>query len=218
MKSKFSLLALFSVMSLEAGFDGFCVSVSNIAVIGDPSLPIIGAGGELLPLGTGVVAVGFFADSDVINPMDFVATLSGFTTFDTEIGGFIELAPGLFDPTFADDIPFGGNEFTGNNITLIFGNGSTLAASDELAIFESDVVFSSVNVVGLGGASVPVQTGSGTLLLGNSGGPVNVFAPNDPQNFVPFSDTIQLVSVVPEPSVALFAGFALLGGFVRRRR
>lgn len=198
----------------------FTISITNQATIGDPSLPILDNTGA--PLTSGSVGVGFFADDASVtdNSLDFGTLLTNFFQFGTTEELVQGAAPGLISLTnpaaFDVVVPIGstGGQI-GESVFVVFGNSSTLANSDQLAVFRSDSIFGTDDAAGQGGVTVVLGSNVGTLLLGDNTGPTIV---SNDLGSITFADNIQLVSAVPEPSSSLLAGLAGLALLARRRR
>lgn len=216
MKSTISTVA--ALLAAAAVSYGYTTSTGNL-IVGSPSeTPVVDNTGAPIPIGAGSVAVGYFNlldDAAIGSTTDFGALLTDFVQFGqaTATGfqnGFN--APGFFSHSTDAPIPNGGNNFTGNNVYTVIGNGATLAGSSQLAVWKGNAVFTQENAVGLGSVNSNVTPGAGSLIFGTSGGAKNVgVGPT-------FSDSIQLSAPIPEPSSALLFG---LGGFallLRRKR
>lgn len=216
-------LPLLGFIGLTGIASAFTVTVTNQTNVSPPDLPIFDNAGN--PLASGSVGVGFFGSSTDVtgNSTDFAALLGTFQQFGTTAAFTQGFVPGLVNnvapPEFDVPIAFGSTaDPVGQNIFVVFGNAATLAASNELAVWQGNVLFGTDDAAGNGGAAVSLETGLGTLLLGNSTGPVEL----GEANVVSFEDGIQLVTidnaVVPEPSTGILAALAGLALVARRRR
>jgi len=213
MKIKTTAVVIVSSMGFASGYT---VSVTNETQFSAPSLPIVDNTGS--PLASGTFAVGFFGSDAAVtgNADDFAVLLGGFTEYGTSVAATSNLAPGLFTvnapPEWTVSVPSGttGGQ-VGSSVYVIFGEGSSLAVSNTLAVWKSDSVFGTEDDSGQGTVAVDLATGLGTLLLGDDTGPTDIG--------VVYDSNITLVEErVPEPSTSLLAGLAGLGLAFRRRR
>jgi len=218
MKLKLTLLAFATTMGLASAYT---ITVTNQSTFGDPSLPVVDNTGA--PIATGFVGVGFFASDSAVtdNARDFTALLSGFNQYGSPAGlAGAGAAPGLFDlvspANWTVAVPFTSTApQIGKNIYVVFGNGASLAESEQLGIWKSNNVFGKEDEAGNGGTFADIATGQGALLLGLSGG-----AQSFGGGAINYSDSIRLVAAdgIPEPSTGLLAGLAGLALVARRRR
>lgn len=207
-----SLLAVASNLSF-----GYTTSIFNINMLAPTELPVVDAAGIPIPFAGGSVAAGYFdsLDDGDLGITDFSVLISDFQQFggdDSEVGlsGGPGLA-GLFSVQFDAPIPFPGNEFTGESVYVMIGDGPTLETSTGLAVYKTVEQFGSENAVGLG--VVQGFINGGELLVGESGGGVSIA-------IFDFDDSIKLASgPIPEPSVSLLASlFGLLTLKCRKRQ
>lgn len=210
-------LTLLALMAAAANLShGYTTQVFNINTLGPTELPFVDATGVPIPFGTGSVAAGYFGsleDAD-LELTDFSLLLADFEQFggDESELAFSSGTPldGLFSLQFDAPIPFPGNQFTGNSVYVVIGEGATLGESSGLAVYKTTAQFGTENGVGLG--IVNGFIGGGDLLVGDFGDGISLA-------IFDFDNTIKLASgPIPEPSVGLLAGLAGLGLLTRRRR
>ena len=209
---KKTIFFLFSVTTFASAS---VVTVSNIAdemtsavLLDNTATPILS--------GDAFIHIGFFGDvaSEGADPTNFVSTFTTFTSgaiSNSLAGGFLEQN---FDgPTLNQTSPF-----VGEGVSVIVTDAADLASSTAFAAFSTGSTFAA-DVQSINNA-----TPTAGLLTANA-----VFGVTESGSFErevpsPFGTQIQTfesgvaLTAVPEPSAALLAGLALVGGLVRRRR
>jgi hypothetical protein len=201
-------------LATAAVVQGASVVASNDS---DPH-PVTLENGNMVPDGSGFVAVGSFSLSDTqisastASQANFNQLVSDFTSFGSSTNFGLAGEGGLFSNSFTAPIN-GGSALDGQPIYLVGGNGADLASSDQLWVFHSGETF---GADGVDPFSVRIELDAelpaGTTLVGT---PISdVFLPSVENTF----DGTSMVGVIPEPGslslVVLGMGVALL----RRRR
>lgn len=192
-------------------------------ITGGSARAVYDTSGSALGFGTGFVGVGFFTSAPNF-ATDSAATIEGLFsqlgssgTMGLTLGTFS--IDGLFSIAASDGIGGGNNdEFIGQNIITVIGNGNSIAASTELLVVSSATTFAADAPSFT--ASVNFQTGDGTSVLFGSNsydasGPGGEIIPG--QAFTGASNSYQTAALVPEPSMALLGALGVLG-LLRRRR
>lgn len=133
--------------------------------------------------------------------------------------GYPVVVPGLFSLSGSASIVAGGinSSFIGQNITLVFGDGTSIADSTELWAFQSASTFEADAPEFSFTLDMTGPTPSGTLLFGSQdfeGGTITL----GDTVLATASNSFQTAELVPEPSTALVGllGVGLLA--LRRRR
>ena len=186
------------------------INIDNLAGFDlTEALPIFDNAGVAVLAGDLTISLGSFSGTPD-------ASLAGFTPFSTETitndsnGNFINDVINFLGPTdgpgSAEDLGF-----VGNSIFVVLAN----SVGDQVAVFESanTVVGNTLIPNGpalIGTTPVEISNSGGTLVVGDLLTDVDAAGAT-------FSNGIGLVTI-PEPSAALLAGLALVGGLVRRRR
>lgn len=206
MKKKLILLSLCSVLP----------GYSSIITVGDFTGGLIANDGTAIAAGTGFFAAGFlntpvsFANSSSITSDEFAAFVSSFTqTGSSGVSGQGATGTAGFTQFNADAGRIDtSNAAFGQEVFLVAGNGSTLAASTEIAVFSSGQNF-------VDDSATPTQAA-----FNISYAPANIVV-GDNQGDVAFGQPVTRlagITVVPEPSSALLLGLAATCGLVRRRK
>lgn len=212
MKNKLVIVAALAVSIGSAS--AFTVSTANVATFtATGGLPITSEGGTLIPSGTGIIATGYFSSladnavdaTNIAGDFQILGATSAFAA------GAFGNPPGIFDLTTLGGLIGDGSDFIGENVYIVIGNGATLGASTEFAVWNSGTTFSkSADVPGTSVAITPGGVGKTGLIYGTVGGPQN---PG-----VNFDESIALSSApIPEPSITLLGALGILG-LIRRRR
>jgi hypothetical protein len=211
-KSVFAVTSLAFVASASA----YTVSITNFDGADSTAVPILDNTGTPIAAGAGFIGAGTFAAAP-----DSLETAKGLVPFGTGATGFtngLGGEAGFFFNQFNAPIPFGTTDApVGEDLYIVFGNGSTLADSTQLAVFDAGQVFGTESAAGSGGNDVVILDSALTpenLVFGNVANDVDLGLG------VIFSEGIQLSdgTVVPEPSTSLLAALAGLALAARRRR
>lgn len=202
MKIKSILTALFAATAIS---QAVVVNVSTGFDVG-----FIDNAGNPIAADTGYVGVGTVSDLTLLTPADLQGGTSTFNAFGSSItfgnAGFEGFVTGdISGPRVAD-----GDAFANQGIFVVLGNGATLAESTEFAVVDASSIVFPVD----DGAPTPAEASvaiatTSNLVLGSLNGTYSVAGLDIP--------AIQMVAI-PEPSAALLAGLAFVGGLVRRRR
>ena len=165
---------------------------------------------------SGSYAVGYF-DADFDFNQEGTAIRDGFNQFGSELNNFVFTgligAPNSTEDTIPKE---GGSPFTGQNVTVLFGDAATLAESTLFGVFVTGTVFQDENQADLGVAPADVVPGNGEVVYGLLTTPTS----QPPENAsLDFAEGIQLVAVpIPEPSTGILTAIAGLALVARRRR
>ena len=194
------------------------VSVFNIQS-GDTTTdtPIVDSGGNLIPLGGGVVAVGRALGgtvdvADLASTFDQFGSASNINGGGFGIDGFVSDAAPTFQVATATATADG---FIGETVFVVIGNAADLASSTEFAVFQAAGTFLPDNLGLEQNTNVSLQVGGATQIFGDIAS--DVLVPGTPLGDLTFSSGIQLAGI-PEPSSALLLGLGGLGFLIRRRR
>jgi len=206
---------LFAVpMSLH----GFTVSTANLVNPDATAVPILLPSGEAIPSGTGSVAVGYFdtlTNTQLMTSNDSSLIFDDFVQFsgiDSEQAFTPTVgADGFFSLSFEDEIPQGGNDFTGQTIYIFIGNDITLESSTHFALYDSGEEFGEDNVVGLGFANAFITDPASGLIRGKNVEDADIDLP------VIFNTAIELERI-PELSSSMLITLSLGALGFRRRR
>lgn len=199
-----------------------CISSAHAVIVSASSgfdIAFEDSGGLPISNGTGYISSGFFsglADEAIANSIitEISAAYRPFTTTVAQFGR--SGIDGFFDYTSSPQRVDTSSEFFGENLYLVFGNGSSLLTSTELAVFKSTELFPDDSTAAAD-ALITVKFGGsdpspGQFLMGRAGGETTVSSGGQ-SVVVP---ALQTVQTIPEPSTALLS---LLGlGFLMRRR
>lgn len=213
MKLKFIFLTLASAISSQAVTN---INISNGTTTG-PVWQILANDGTVVTGDNGSVLIGTFSSTDGLGSLPAAQVLGNFTQAASQ--PFSPVVDGVFG--FAGgggtsvELPNVGDEpglFIGNPIFAVITDGSDFAVIDlgQDFLFE-DATFNT----GIDINPVIVNLGQDNIVRG-------IFDPvGRSEEDLPFANdgtaTLSL-GVIPEPSSALLAGLALVGGLVRRRR
>ena len=189
-----------------------------IATIGNNNFAVAFTDNAGVPLaaGSGVVAAGIFSDPSDIELVNLASDFTGLTDPNNAADSTFSVnAPNGQDGVLSGSIDGGrqaaDSAFVGANIFFVIGNGSTLADSTEFAVFDTGFQFAADDTTPAPSSFAFVPSAD-TLVIGEVGADVGLFGGAvQATNF-------QLATAIPEPSSALLAGLALVGGLVRRRR
>ena len=211
---KFKLIALaliFSTASSHAVVTSLGTSF-DIAFADSANNPI--------PVGGGYISTGFFsglADGS-IGTSDILTISSAYRPFTSAVGSFGGSGfSGFMSYNSDSQRVSSSSEFFGETLYAVFGNGSTLLDSTEIAVFKSTLIFPDDSSASLD-ADLSLKFGgvtqsSGSFIVGNTGGTTS------PSNGTTTASVpaVNMVQVVPEPSTILLTAFGALA-LLRRRR
>lgn len=205
---KTTLIAAASLVAITLPASAATVSVRTGSANAFESL-IVDSNGDRVSNGTGFVAVGDFDGNEDSLTSENVASL--FDQFGTDS---ITFGASSQDGFVQGDIDVGptiaGIGDAGQQIFVVFGNGSDLASSTEFAVFETSAVVPTDPATPPAAVVTAVIDASQTanVLVGDA-----TTASIGTNSF----PAIQLAPAVPEPSSALL-GLVGLAGFAARRR
>lgn len=186
------------------------ITISNLGGLH----PITTSTGALVPIDAGFVQVGSIGltDAEVIaSPGDRAGLEAAFDEFGSAVAFGAGGSGGFFSASITAPIE-AGDPLIGQNIYLVAGDGSDIASSDGIWIFKSMIEFDDDDpsafsaTISLDNA---IEQSLGSILVGT---PVNTFVPLTGDSF----DGSEMVAFIPEPDVAVLAGFASL--LIMRRR
>lgn len=208
---KLKTLCLVCVLSASSALAQTTVTVSTFNTAAD-FLALTDNAGELILNGDGSFAVGTFASpSEIANSFAVGNLLTDFNAVSNEspttFGSPID---GIFNAAVSASIP-AGSALIGQPIFVVVGDSATLADSSSFAVFATPETFEA-EVNGIGSETVNLfgNIAAADVIVGSLEGPISVG---------PASSTATVAfAAIPEPSSALLAGLALVGGLVRRRR
>lgn len=209
MKIKLAILA--SLVSASAGF-GQTLSINNLAGFDFTSaLPIFDNSGAAIAASDLTITAGVFSSEANAELDGFIPFPSTGSITNNNTGNFIDDALTFSGPAEGagslEDI--GG--FVGESIFIVLES-----TAGEIGIFESgNPVVGNTLVPGgspfIGNTLVEISTDGGTVAVGT------LIPDAEVPGVGTFANGFGLVAI-PEPSVSLLAGLALLGGLARRRR
>ncbi len=177
------------------------------------------ANGSPIPVNTGSIAIGYFDDGfdpqSATSPSQLISSFNFFSNDNQPyqfsfLNGFD--SPGFFDGSNTATIDSTGinADFIGKPVTVLIGEGSTLATSTLFAALSSTTSqFADNNQLNSGSSSIFSDTSS-NLLLGIDDGATTV------EGFP--ADSVRLVAVIPEPSSTGILVAVALAGITYRRR
>jgi hypothetical protein len=200
---KLKLLTLGALAAMAVPSFGAAITVFNFRG-GATNFVLDGLTGDLLPGGSGSVAIGTFAadpsnDDGVLDPGEVREILAGFTQFSNTASIGVGAVGGVYQTVLNGGIA-AGSALAGKNVFTVVGNASVLADSDQLLVYKHASTFKADP-----DATDDVLLGDGvggTLLVGTFG-TVGTFGPISNPSFV-------LSAPIPEPSAAIL----LLGGMM----
>ena len=199
MKLSLSILGGLAALGLSA--QAATLTVTNVD--GTTPTPIVDTGGALL--GSGVYAIGTGDLAGLAANNDIAGIKTTFQQFGDAIT--TNLGPGIYQSTVTSTV--GGSAFAGQNVYTVIGNGSSIADSTALAVWDHQFNFVAEAD---GNTSDSIIGRSGSAILGNTvdadlgGGAV--------------FPGLQLVGgdMIPEPSSALLGLLGLSFLAFRRRK
>lgn len=213
---KKTVIATLATVGLFSGASAYTVSFLNVASADNTAVPVVDNTGAPIALGSGYVAAGTFTavpgSADDVRSL-FAAFGDGNTAFSNSIG-----VGGFFDGNRSAPIPAGTTDVpVGASVFLVIGDGSDLASSTDIAVFDPGLVFGTENAVGAGALDIIIDSDALTadsLVYGTIATNVDLGIG------VTFDEAIQLGegAVIPEPSTSLLAALAGLALAARRRR
>ena len=162
------------------------------------------------------VAIGTFGTANANDPLTFgdfnVFGSSPFAAF-APVFGDTTPSSGFLEVVINGESLAGASPFIQENIGVIVFNGTDLASATEFAAFETTSPFleDSVNTSASTASITVDQLAFGTQITRSE-------SLNQGFSSATIETGVQLTTVIPEPSSALLAGLALVGGLVRRRR
>lgn len=183
-------------------------------------------GDTLAPAGAGIVAVGVFGVTDAaitagVDSRDaWTAVAASFQQFGSSVtvGTGAGNTAGLFQLTPSAEVN-ASSPFSGKNVYVAIGNGSTLAESSQVVVFKSNALFASDPTPSVDSFLTDTNAEGaigGSLILGNFG-EGKAWYSSGPLNGAVVSGIIA-APVVPEPTLATLAALGLGMMGVRRRR
>jgi hypothetical protein len=189
--------------AIASAFTGF-----NLAFVDFNNIPISN--------GTGFIAAGYFEElSDELIPSSDITTIdTAFQQFTPTSGVFgLSGFDGFVDFATGGERVNSASPFFNKTLYFVFGNGSSLLASSELAVFKTQLLFPDDSAAPLD-ASLAIEFGgsnpsAGTFILGTTGGTVEILETN--------ISSVVLFQVVPEPSTLLLSALGTLA-LLRRKR
>lgn len=209
MKTKTLLVAAIALLS--ANFAG-AATMSVLRGTGNPGIVAATDAGTPLSAGGYYMAIGTFTNAlgvteEPIITTEFSSLLAAVSAFDVfasitspASGATIGTITGSFTATGGADP----SVFNLKRVYFLIGNAATAGASTEWGIFKVTAGTSfPANVGAAGSTSVSLPNGTAATPLANAGTIVG--------------NSFQLVSSVPEPSVALLGALGVFG-LIRRRR
>lgn len=233
-----ALAAFAAVFAHTTNARAFTVTASNVLLSPPgPNLVVVSSTGIPIPVGQGVVGVGYFltlTDAQIASCLFSGAELSAdFRSFGPASaagspvpGGTNHLAPGQTTPIngagFSIDGAYSSGfvatitgatnlDFSGKTVYTFIGDGPTWAASTEGLIFKHNTfTFAADPTPGVNATLLAGEIPPGVMLLGNPNGPlINVGFGLTP--------SFQL-GCIPEPSRALLLLVGLSAAILRRRQ
>ncbi len=197
-----------------AGARGGNVVYSNDS---DPHPIALAGAGDLVPDGTGFVAVGSFtlgeaalaAASD--SAANYAAVAADFIAFGTGSTFGVAGQGGMFSAASTAPLP-AGSSLEGLPIFLVAGNGADLASSNQLWMFRSGETFGADGGDAFSARiELDAEFPAGQLLVGE---PVPLALPGAGGVF----DGSRMVAIIPEPGAGALLACGLVGAALRRRR
>lgn len=192
--------------------------IAPTGLITDPSGPAKAGSftGYFNPTNPGVYGFGYFnvTDSEITNALTLGSIVSNFVIFgvtDTfNSGGAPTNQRGLFAHSQSSTVT--GTDFSGKNIYLLVGNGSTFGNSTELLVLKNQSLFTDAQDQVPTAQNITFSTATSSLLFGVN--LVDVKTTGTDASVTPGWGTANLI---PEPSAALLGAIGALG-LLRRRR
>lgn len=173
--------------------------------------------GFFSPTNPGVYTFGYFnvTDSDITNALSLSTIVGAFVQFgattDTfNAGGAPTNQRGLFAHSQSATVT--GSGFSGKNIYLLVGNGSSFNDSTELLVLKNQALFTDAQDAVPTAQNITFSTATSTLLFGVN--LADVRTTGSDSSVTPGWGT---ASLIPEPSAALLGAIGALG-LLRRRR
>lgn len=163
--------------------------------------------------GPGVVATGIFS-TDLLVGLTASQLVSAFSNFGNTTTAFSAGGSGgnrgVFSLSAAGTVA--GSDFLNQNIYLLAGNGSTLAASTQFFVFKTTSLFTAADDASPTGTEYIFSPTSGTILFGNAVADMKTTSSD-----ATTTPGFRMAVAVPEPSAALLGAIGVLG-LLRRRR
>lgn len=189
--------------AIASVFTGF-----NVAFVDIANTPI--------PSGSGFITAGFFDGlNDSLIPTSDISTIdTAFTPFTASTGVFgFNGYEGFADFVTTGERVGATSPFINQSLYFVFGNGTDLLSSSQLAVFKSDLTFPDDSAAAVD-ADLTVELGgatptSGSFIMGTTGGTVEILSTNIP--------SVQMAEVVPEPSTLLLSALGCVALFLRKR-
>lgn len=211
---KKTYIALWAIVGLSSSLHAVSLTLSN----NNFAVGFTDNSGVPLAAGSGVIVGGIFNDPAAISletlGTNFVSLVNPVVDGSSSLNVNAPSAQdGVISGTLQGGRQAADSSFVGANIFVIVGNGSTLADSTEFAILDTGSQFD---------ADLTTVTESTITFTPSGGSIVPGFGESTPGGLSLFGGVISAeqisLTAIPEPSSALLAGLALVGGLVRRRR
>lgn len=211
-KTLFTALALGAMVQISSA----AVSVTGTNYnIGSAGIAITDNAGAVLPVGAGSMSIAFGNFNAIdFNTADGTAVAAAFNQ-NGGAGGANPAFGGVFNTTVGDAATSldSSDSFTGTNIFIVIGNAATFAGSTDFIVYDSGTAWP--EEVAVVGASVTVETYSGSLLYGTT---TNTSSAAGPFAYLNGTPGVTFGQQIPEPSSSLLFGAAGLALLIRRKR
>lgn len=211
-KTLFTALALGAMVQISSA----AVSVTGTNyTINSAGIAITDNAGAVLPSGAGSMSIAFGNFNAIdFNTANGAAVAAAFNQNGGD-GGANPAFGGVFNTTVGDAATSlnSSDSFTGTNIFIVIGNAATFAGSTDFIVYDSGTAWP--EEVAVVGASVTVETYSGSLLYGTT---TNTSSAAGPFAYLNGTPGVTFGQAIPEPSSSLLFGAAGLALLIRRKR